>query len=245
MASAASTLDVSRPETAAVVGTELARTTEALAGRLVVCAVTDLVSLEQAVGDRQQIGAAIKSVEEFFAPLKSLAHRLHRALCDRENAILKPLQSLDRQKSNAISDFKSAQDRLRQQREREEAEARRRESEAQAAAEAAALESQGQPELAAAVIEESISAPLPVVALPDVTKAVEGLRFTRTWHWRFSGGPRDVKQTAPETRARTMRLVPRDFLTLDESKLTKYATSMKDTARVPGIDFYFVDTPRR
>jgi len=95
------------------------------------------------------------------------------------------------------------------------------------------------------VIAEAVSAPLPVVALPDVTKSVEGLRFTRTWHWRYAGGPRDVKQTPPEVRARSLRMLPREFMTADESKLTKFATGMKDTARVPGIEFYFVDTPRR
>jgi hypothetical protein len=238
-------LDVTRPETANAVGTDLVTTTAALTDRLAGGTVTDLPSLEQAVIDRQQLGAAMKTVEAFFAPLKQGAYQLHRALCDREGAILKPLQALDRAKVAAISAYKADQDRVRQAQEREEAERRRRAYEAQAASEAAALEAQGQPALAEAVIAEAVSAPPPVVALPDITKQVDGLRFTRTWHWRYAGGPRDVTQTPPEIRARTMRLLPRDYLTLDERKLTTFAKSMKDTARVPGIEFYCVDTPRR
>jgi hypothetical protein len=241
----AAVLDASNPESANRIGSDLAQSSEMLARTIVLMPVTDVPSLEQAVSDRQQISGAIKAVEEFFAPFKSLAYQLHRKLCERESAILKPLQSLDRQRSDAISEFKRAQDSIRQQREREEAAAQQREREAQAAAEAAALERQGQPELAEAVIAEAVSAPAPVVVLPDVTRSVAGLRFSRTWHWRYAGGPKDVKQTPPEVRVRTMRMIPREYLTVDESKLTKFATGMKDTARVPGIEFYFVDTPRR
>ena len=243
--STAAILDVSNPESASRVGLELATRMESITSQLAGAVVTDQGSCEQAVMDRRQIGDAMKTVEDFFAPLKSLAYQLHKKLCDRENLILKPLRALDRQKSEAISAFKAIEDAQRRQRERDESARRQRERETQAAAEAAALEDQGQPELAAAVVHEAITAPAPVVTLPDLTRQVEGLRFTRTWHWRYTGGPRDVKQTSPEIRARTLRLVPREFLTLDESKLTKFATGMKDTAQVPGIEFYYVDTPRR
>lgn len=239
-------LDVGDPSSASRVGVELARTTEALAVRLASRdAITTVAACEQAVTDRQQIADAITSVEAFFSPLKRLAHQLHKALCDRESAILAPLRIRDKRIVDAIREFKTDQDRQRQEAERAEADRQRRDREAQAAAEAAALERQGEPALAEAVIAEAVTAPPPVVALPDVTKQVEGLRFTRTWKWKFAGGPADVKATPPEFRARAMRLLPREFLTVDEAKLAKFATGMKDTARVPGIDFYYVDTPRR
>jgi len=36
-------------------------------------------------------------------------------------------------------------------------------------------------------------------------------------------------------------LIPREFLCVDEKKLNQYARTMKDTAKVAGIEFYFVE----
>jgi hypothetical protein len=143
-----------------------------LAERLDGGAITGVGDLEQAVLDRQEIGAAAKRVEEFFAPLKTMAHRLHKALCDRENEILGPLMRLDRAKRDAISTYKAEQDRLRREAERVAADQQRRERDAAAAHEAAALERAGERELAASVLEEAVTAPAPVVALPDITRQV-------------------------------------------------------------------------
>ena len=37
------------------------------------------------------------------------------------------------------------------------------------------------------------------------------------------------------------QIIPRDFLCVDEKKLNQYARTMKDQARVPGVEFYFVE----
>lgn len=230
--SATPALDVTNPASANSVGTELALSTQGLTQRLAGATVTDQPSLEQAVLDRQDIGAALKQVESFFKPIKDMAHKLHKAICDRENAILAPLLRLDADKTRAISSYKRAQDELRQQREREAAEQRRREDQTRATAEAAALESAGEPELAAAVLDESIAAPLPVVVLPDAVKAT--VKFRRTWKWRF---------TTDEARA--VQLLPREFLCIDTVKLNKYAIAMRDSATVPGVTFFYEDIPIR
>ena len=67
----------------AYVGAELAVTSLSLVDRLGAIEVTDRASLEQAVLDRQQIGEATKRVQEFFRPLKQMADRLHKALCEQ------------------------------------------------------------------------------------------------------------------------------------------------------------------
>jgi len=241
----AKVIDFIDPTKAKEVGGELATTTQSLAQRLAATAVTDLVSLEQAVTDRQAIGEAVKRVQEFFAPFKQMAHRLHKALCDRENEILGPLLKLDGTKRTAISDFKAAQDRLRQQRERELGEQQRRDDEARAAAEAAQLESAGEHEMAAAVMEEAIAAPAAVVVLADETKQVEGLHFTRRYLWRFAGGPKEIDQTPPAVLERVMQLLPRDYLAPDTKKIGAFARAMKGSAKVPGLEFYHVDDPTR
>jgi len=230
----AKVLDFNRPETAAPVGGELEVTAQSLVSRLALSTVGDLHSLNQAVLDRQDIGGAIKRVEEFFAPFKDMAHKLHKALCDRETSILAPLRRLDTVKRAAIADFKLAQDRIREARERELAEQRRREDDARAAAEAASLEAAGEHAMAAAVLEEAIAAPDPVVVLQDETKQIDGLKFRTEWKWRFA-----------TDEARALQLIPREFLSIDPRKLTAFAKAMKGAGRVPGVVFYSEQLPVR
>lgn len=239
-------IDAVQLDGAKVAGSELADTTNDLARRLgstLVIATT--ADLEQAVIDRSAIGDAIKRVEEFFEVPIKMAYELHRTLTSRRRNILGPLQLVDRQKADAIADFKRRADAERAVREREQADQRRRDDEARAASEAAQLERDGQPALAAAVMAEAIAAPTPVVALPDVTKQVAGLKFRRTWHWRYASGPADVDQTPPHVLARALAIVPREFLTLDERKVQTYVNAMKQSAQVPGLEFFYTDDPVR
>jgi hypothetical protein len=238
-------LDFNQPDTAKAVGGELAVTTRTLVDRLAVTAITDTASLERAVRDRQDIGEALKRITDFFEPLKSMAHRLHKALCDRETEICAPIRALDAQKRIAIADYKAAQDLARQARERELAAERQREAQDRAAAEAAHLEDAGEPAMAAAVMEEAIAAAPPVVVLADPTAAVEGLKFVRRWLWRYAGGPKEIKLTPPTVVARTMQLIPREYLCVDEKKVGAYVRSMKATGSIPGIEIYYVDDPVR
>src|SRR5882724_276818 len=103
MAASAKVIDFIDPSKANGVGTELATTTTSLVSRLSTtpAVIRDTAGLEQAVLDRQTIGDAIKRVEEFFAPFKQMAHRLHKALCDRESEILTPLRKVDGDKRTA------------------------------------------------------------------------------------------------------------------------------------------------
>jgi hypothetical protein len=78
-------------------------------------------------------------------------------------------------------------------------------------------------------VEEALTAPAPVVVLPDTTKTVEGLKFTRRWLWRVT----------------QERLVPREYLCLDDKKIGAYARAMKGSGQIPGIEIYFVDDPVR
>jgi hypothetical protein len=84
------------------------------------------------------------------------------------------------------------------------------------------------------VLEEAIAAPPPVAVLPDLTKAVEGLKFRREFKWRFT-----------TTEARALQLLPREYLCVDTKKLTALAKAMKGSAQLPGIDFYHEDVPVR
>jgi hypothetical protein len=213
------------------VGADLAATTQALAVRLADARVVDLVTLDQAVQARALIAEKQKQVTEFFRPVKAAAYATWKLLCGREAEVLAPLIERDQALRTGISDYKAAADRIRRDHERALVDAARIERERVAAIEAAAHEAAGEPALAALVLDEAIAAAPPVVVLPDATKAVAGLKFTRRWLWRY----------APNGEA----LLPREFLMPDDKKIGGYVRSMKASGQIPGVEIYFVDDPVR
>jgi hypothetical protein len=220
-------------------GTELLHEARTLEERHAVITIETRTDLEQSALDRKDISERQRAVADFFAPFKRTANQLHKMLCDRERAILTPLDRLDGALRRAQEDFKQRDDARRRERERREADEQRQRREQQALADAALLERQGQADVAAMVLAEAISTPAPVVVLPVTTEKVSGLSFSRVWKWRPAGGD------TPENRSRAQQVIPREFLMLDETKLTRYATGMKDTARIDGIEFYYEDRANR
>jgi hypothetical protein len=237
-------VDLNRPEAARLVGLELESTAlstvDRMRGSLV---ITDRESLEQVTEDRDAVYALIKRAEEFFRPLKALAHQLHANLCAREKEILDPLRAVDREQADAIRVYHAAEERARRAREAEAAEAQRRADEARAAAAAAEYERSGEHETAAAVLAEAIAAPPPVVVIPDPNRDL--VTFTRRWKWKYLGGPADVSKTPPEIVRRALAILPEEFKKADETKIGAYARSMKTSGRIPGIEIYAVDEPNR
>ena len=49
----------------------------------------------------------------------------------------------------------------------------------------------------------------------------------------------------PEARERAAKVVPREYLKLDDGKLTAAATKHKGQLKVAGIEFFSADTTRR
>jgi hypothetical protein len=227
-------IDLNRPEAASTAGGELQAQASALVARLAgPPAIASEAELAAAVLERKEIGAQVATVEAFFAPLKSLAHQLHKALCDRESAILGPLKALDHEKRAAMSAYALELDRQRRARERALEDEQRQAREAQAIKEAAQLERAGDHAMAAAVVAEAIAAPPAVVVLAP-TK-IAGLKMRRSWKWRYAGND----------KARALQVIPREYLTADEQKIGAHAASMKESAAIAGIEFYFEDLPVR
>lgn len=197
--------------------------------------IVDVAGLQDATNARTHIGETLAKIDAFFDPVVSMAFKLHRALTSRRNTVRDPWERLDTLYANGMSRFKAEQDRIRREEEQRQAEIRRQEEEQRMAAEAALLESAGEHALAASTIEQAIAAPAPIVVLPDVTKAVEGLKFRRVWKWRYRNND----------RARALQLVPREYLCVDEKKVGAYVRSMEDTAKIPGIEVYYEDVPVR
>jgi len=227
-------LDVMQPETANALAPDL----ETDARQLTVLAtIATVEELTTAVADRQRIADLRKRVVDYFAPLKSMAYQLHRKICDRENAIVAPLDARDRLVRDAMANFKRAQDDQRLALERAEQDRRRREDHARALHEASILESAGHADIAAAIVDDAITAPPPAVTLPDPVRNVSGLKFRKVWKWRYAGTAAD--------RERVLKLIPREFLAVDEVKVNSYVRSMKSSGSIPGIEIYSVDEPVR
>jgi hypothetical protein len=189
--------------------------------------VTDMATLARANAVRKAIGEKQKAIAAQLAKPKSWADGLHKWFCSLEKAALAPLTILDNFERAQITAFNDEQTRVRAAREQAIAEARRLADQARATSEAAALERAGEHQLAAAVVAEAIAAPPPHVVLPNEVKTVQS--FRRRWTFEI------VDESE----------VPRDFCVVDTVRLGRYATAMKDSAKVPGVRFFYVDDPVR
>jgi hypothetical protein len=189
--------------------------------------VSDMDSLARANAVRKAIGEKQKAIAAQLAKPKQWAFGLHKWFCTLERAALAPLQILDNFELAQITAFNDEMTRVRAAREQAIAEARRLADQARATSEAAALERAGEHQLAAAVVAEAIAAPPPHVVLPNEVKAVQSFRR----RWTF--------EVVDESE------VPREFCAVDTVKLGRYATAMKDSAKVPGVRFFYVDDPVR
>lgn len=189
--------------------------------------VVDLSTLAQARAIRLAIVQRKAGIKAKLAKPKAWANGLHKWFCALEAVAYAPLDELDRYESSQIVAFDEAQEQARRERERVIAASRRIGLDARAVDEAAALETVGEHALARAVLDEAVDAREPVVVLADEVAAIQP--FRTTWHWRVVDAAR----------------VPREFLTLDEQKLDRYAVAMNADATVPGIEFYSTKTPIR
>jgi hypothetical protein len=182
--------------------------------------VTDPRSYALAGEHLQGLAALSKEIVAYFKDDKARAYALWKSQCKKESDALCRIDDAAARLRAERQTWKAAQDRLQRDAEQRAALAAQQQQQARLLAEAALLEQQHQPELAAAVVEEAISAPAPVVVLPSFV-------------------PKDLpKRTLYKWRVVNEALVPREFLTLNEKRLTGYATSMKGAARVPGVQFY-------
>lgn len=222
------------PEFAKSLGGEMETDARALVQRVGPIAIRNQSELAQAALDRQELGDRLKRIDDFFKPFTDMAHKLHKALVARRDEIKAPLETIDTKLKNAIILFKADDDRRRREEEARLAETQRKADEARAATEAAALEAAGEPELAAAVLEQAIDAPAPVVVLQDTTK-VDGMSYRREWKWRWLNGD----------QARALQLLPREYLMPDEKRIGSVVKAMKDATKIPGVQVYYEDVPVR
>jgi hypothetical protein len=168
-----------------------------------------------------------KTITDDFKPAKEAAFAAHRAICSQEKSHLDALSEPDRIVRGKISGYTAEQEKLRREQEAAAREKARKEAEERKIVEAVQAESQGNSELAEKILETPVvSAP---VIVPRVTvPKVDGVSMVPEWKF-------EVVDPA---------LIPREYLTVDESKIRKVVGALKDQASIPGVRVWSELKPR-
>jgi hypothetical protein len=186
---------------------------------------------------RQIKGFVVASTPKFDEGVARWFKR-HQFACQVRNLFFGELNTREKSIGKLCADFTRRAEEKRREAERIIAEERRKEEERRQKAEAKQLEKQGHTELAQQVRATPVQTP--VVTLPSTVPVSPGRTTKKVYKWRPAGADaRGVKD--PDARRRAAKLVPRDYLDLDDSALNDFAKRMQGTGRLPGVEFYDED----
>lgn len=176
-------------------------------------------------------GTAVKKkiteVKSFFKPMKDNAHQAHKAICDREKAVLTPLEKAEKLVKGAMGCYVMAKEAER----RAEEEAMRRAAEMERERQfdiAVALEEQGDVVGAEAAIENAeameaaMSYSIPAAEKPKVA----GVSYTRAWEIVSV----DDAKVPVMLNGAVLRPV-------DKSAVMALIRSSKGSAIIPGVEY--------
>lgn len=202
---------------------------------------TEIVSPQEytAVGELEtRLGAYIGKYEPLFQENTDFAHKAWKAACRIRDIFIDGPKDLKTRCRRLRGAYEQREKRERRERERQLAEKAIQEERERLQREAKLLEKQGLKEQAAAVRNTPVVAP--AVALPKAVPQVAGVTATRSnWTWRIAGctdihGGRKDK----DARKRAAKLVPREYLDLDDAAITAIVKSQRSAARIPGIEIF-------
>lgn len=171
----------------------------------------------------KNVAGRIKAVEEFFAPMKTQAHKAWKTICDTQSDVLTPLTAAKNHLATQIGEYSRQKEEERVAEENRQREIALRQEEDRVLAEAEHLQTIGKKEEAEAVLSEPVQAP--VVVTRSTTPTVKGVSTRQSWHFQIV----DEK------------LIPREYLTPDEFKIKKVVEAMKTMTNIPGIRVFSSD----
>jgi len=182
--------------------------------------VTDIVSYQEAGRVLLAFKEMDKNIKKYFKDLKETAYIAWKAVCNRENEELAKLSPGLNYLNKAMTSYKMEEDRKRraeEERLRKEAVKREEEERLDAAIQA---EKEGEPEVAEAILSESVYVPPPIVETQ--APKINGLATVTTWKWRITNEA----------------LIPRSYLMPDEVRINGVVKSLKSDCNIPGIEVY-------
>jgi len=166
------------------------------------------------------IKAIRKKITDTFKPIKQKMDAAKQEVLDQEKAADKPLKEAEAWLSPQIIEWNREQERIRkaeEERLRKIAEDEEKERKLQ---EAVAAEQSGNKEEAEAIINEPVY--IPPVVVPKTVPKVEGMSIRENWKFRITNE----------------KLIPREYLKVDEVKIGQVVRAMKSAANIPGIEIY-------
>lgn len=182
---------------------------------------------EQAAEFGQQIKTKAKVVTDFFKPMKDSAYQAHKAVCDREKTMLKPLQDAEKTLKKSMTAYLQEKERKRKELEaklQKEAEAERE----RMLNEAADLEAAGKTEEAETVLMEAQvteSVATKAMVVMDVPKA-RGVSSSKDWEIESVD-----KEKVP------MNFAGVEIRPVDEKAILRLIRASKGSLQIPGIKY--------
>lgn len=185
--------------------------------------------------DFDEAGEILKRIKAKAAEIeelqKSITRPMNEALKRIRDVFRRPLDYLDRAE-NAVRKarliFQQDQEAKRLEAEAKLRElARKEEEKKRKALETRALkaEEKGDIEKAEELREKKAEVFVPAPIVESQVERTKGIGMRKDW----------------KARIIDPMLIPREFLCVDEKKLNQYARTMKDSAKVSGVEFYFVE----
>jgi len=166
-------------------------------------------------------------VTSFFKPMKDSAYQAHKAVCDREKAMLTPLKNAEKSVKRAMSDYFAEQERKRQEAEA----AARRAAEAERERklqEAAELESAGDKAGAESAMSEALvmdDAASYTVSAPAKPK-VSGVSTSKDW-----------EITGIDPKVVPLALAGVELRPVDTAAVMRLIRASKGTIEIPGVTY--------
>lgn len=182
--------------------------------------IVDGTTLNRAATMMLEAKTRIKVIKDRFKDPKSDAKKAHQSICDLESELVEPYERIEREiLKPAMARFEEEQQKKRRdEEERLNAEAKKKEEDARLK-HAEELSKNGQSDLADQVLDE------PVVVAPVVLPRIEtpaGISYRDVWKYRITNE----------------HLVPRQYLSVDDKKISGIVRALKNEAKIPGVEVY-------
>lgn len=182
--------------------------------------VTDNASLLAADDLRANWAARGSALLALLNPGCQAADKLHKDLVKDRDSCVGPYSDAARLTKQKMIAYEEERRQIqRREQARLDAEAKRK-AEEEALDLAAELEKAGLKQEAEEVISEPVQA-APVVA-PKTTPKIEGFSYRSNWKWRVTNAA----------------LIPREYLTTDDVKISGIVRAAKKLTNIPGIEVY-------
>ena len=172
----------------------------------------------------------MKEVADTFDPIITAAHASHKKALEQKAKYYKPLEDAQKGIKRLMSAYDEEQERKRREEEERLKEEARKQEEERRLQEAIMAEEMGEPEEAAAILEEPVYV-APVVVPKATPKLTGGPVYREVWAAEVVN-IRELCKAVAEGRAST------ECVAANMPTLNRMATALKSTMNVPGVRAY-------